>query len=116
MVRSGFGRDLMRDSTCVIHPNQTRVLCILYGVYGVVESGTLFNVESGMLFNNLINQFIRLKLPFLAMSSPLSTANPTPAILIPKILASAVRDMPNSLAAQSTNTLCFYFSVLPPLC
>ncbi len=39
-----------------------------------------------------------MKFLFLAMSSPLSTANPTPAILISNFLANAVRDMPNSLA------------------
>ena len=57
------------------------------------------------LFNNLIIQFISIKSLFLAMSSPLSTANSTPAILISNFLASAVRGMPNSLAAQKQRKL-----------
>jgi len=39
------------------------------------------------------------------MSYPLSTADPTPAILISNFLANAVRDMPNSLAAQKQRRL-----------
>ena len=39
------------------------------------------------------------------MSSPLSTANHTPAILLSDFLANAVRDTPNSLAAQKQRRL-----------
>ena len=68
---------------------------------GMAES----RIESGTLFNNLISQFVRLKLSFLAMSSPLSTANPTPAILISNILANSVREIPSSRTAQKQKRL-----------
>jgi len=66
------------------------------------------------LFNNLVTQFISIKPLFLAMNSPLSTANPTPAILISNFLASAVRDMPNSLAAQKQRRLLAFTFLLCP--
>ena len=75
-----------------------------------------WRVWKGPLFNNLITPFISTKSLFLAMSSPLSTANPTPAILISNFLASAVRGMPNSLAAQKQRKLlAFTFLSWSPL-
>jgi len=48
------------------------------------------------------------------MGSPLSTANPTPPILISNFLANAVRNRPNSLAAQKQRRLlAFTFLVCP---
>ena len=47
----------------------------------------------------------QIRIAIFGLSSALSTEKPTPAILIPKIPASAVRDMPNSLAAQKHRRL-----------